>query len=170
MELELKQIAISDAGKIAKWKSDPDLSVSIMSSSASISENEAQDWIKKNTSDPNQRLNGIYNSKTLVGITRLMFIDFETKIAEFGIYIGDTEYQGMGIGSKALQLTINQAFEQLNLQKIFLKVNETNTPAIRLYKKFNFHAEGTLKEHYFNVKTKTFEDIIYMALFNPIQL
>lgn len=171
MNIILKRISPSDADKIVKWKSDPELSKQIMSHYRAIDHEEALEWIEKNSSDTHQRLNGIYfdNGETLelLGITRLMFIDFESKNAEFGIYIGDEKYQGKGIGSKALRLTIDQAFDFLYLKKIFLKVSGSNQSAIKLYQKFNFVIEGILKEHHF--QNGVFEDIIYMALFNPVE-
>ena len=168
MDITLDIIEINDADKIARWKSDPELANLLMSNFSMISLNEAKEWIVKNTNDKNQRLNGVYKydnlSKTLIGITRLMFIDFESGVAEFGTYIGDIENQGKGYGKLALEMTINQAFEELDLRKIFLRVNATNTGAFNLYKKMNFEIEGVLKKHFLNNKNE-FEDIIYMSIF-----
>lgn len=169
MKIILKNIDHVDIDKVVKWKSDPELSKQIMSQFKVINKTEALGWLDKNSADPNQRLNGIYgitndNSNIFLGITRLMYIDFKSKNTEFGIYIGEKKFQGNGIGSKALNLTIRQAFDELGLFKIYLKVNSNNIKAINLYKKFGFITEGVLKEHYF--EDNKFQDISYMSLFN----
>lgn len=170
MRIALEKILLNDADKIAKWKSDPTLANLIMSNSTAVSVNDAIDWIQKNTSDPNQRLNGIYLengcNKELLGITRLMFIDFSSEVAELGIYLGDETKRGIGLGKKAMQLTVDQAFKQLKLRKLFLKVNANNEKALTFYLKYKFKTEGILKEHYYNSNTCQFENIVYMALFN----
>jgi RimJ/RimL family protein N-acetyltransferase len=167
MNIILRNIDIKDAHKIAKWKSDPVLAEQIMSSFKDTHVKNAENWIIKNTEDQFQQLKGIYlkenSSLELLGITRLMFIDFNSLNAELGIYIGDSTYQNAGIGKKALCLTLENGFNQLHLSKIYLKVSTINIRAVGLYKKFNFKAEGYLREHF--LKNGKFEDVIYMALF-----
>jgi len=167
MKVVLDKMKSEDANLIAKWKSNPVLSGQIMSDFNTTTVEQARDWININTNDPNQRLLGIYfeieSKKVLLGVARLMFIDFVTRIAEFGIYIGDNNYRNMGVGKEALDRTLEIGFIELNLNKIFLKVNAQNTPAINLYKSRKFIIEGRLKEHYWNVSQ--FDDVLYMAIF-----
>lgn len=170
MNIYLNKISEKDFSKIIKWKSDLVLASQIMSQFQIINKTEAIKWIITNSTDPNQRLNGIYTKTAedrndLIGMTRLMFIDFDAKIAEFGIYIGEESYQGKGIGKQALILTIDQAFENLKLNKIYLRVGSNNSRAINMYKKQGFTAEGIMKEHYLNLKSNKYEDVMYMALF-----
>ena len=169
MKIALKKILIEDANKISKWKSDPNLANLILSTSKLTSVSDAITWIQENSRDPNQRINGVYllnENNELIGITRLMFIDFVSGVAEFGFYIGDETKRGLGYGNIALQLTIDQAFKDLKLRKLFLRVSANNEKALNLYLKYNFIKEGLLKEHYYNLDFNRFEDIIYMSLFN----
>jgi len=167
MNILLKNIALSDATKISKWKSNPQLAKEIMSSFQSIDIQAAEQWIIANTEHKNQELRGIYakneHAEELLGISRLMFVDYESKNAEFGIYLGEKKYQGQGVGGKALRLMLKIGFEELGLLKIYLKVAEKNKRAIKLYQKLNFIQEGCLKEHYY--KNGAFENVIFMALF-----
>ncbi len=167
MNVKLKKINILDADKIARWKSDPILAEEIMSSFKDTNIEIAENWIRENTEDEFQRLKGIYlkkdNSIELLGITRLMYIDFYSLNAEMGIYIGETKYQNIGIGKKALNLTLELGFNELLLTKIYLKVLANNFRAINLYEKMKFRIEGRLKEHY--IKNEEFEDVVCMALF-----
>tara|TARA_B110000093_G_scaffold72323_1_gene78652 strand:- start:12316 stop:12834 length:519 start_codon:yes stop_codon:yes gene_type:complete len=167
MSVIIKNIELDDASKIAKWKSDPILAKQIMSSYSVTNVNEAENWIKKNSRDEGQWLKGIYfknkNSEELLGITRLMFIDNISKNAEFGIYIGESKFQGMGIGKEVLDLTLKSGFIELDLEKIYLKVSESNTKAVNLYLKKNFIIEGCLKEHLYS--SNGMKNILCMALF-----
>jgi RimJ/RimL family protein N-acetyltransferase len=163
----IEEISNVDVSNIVKWKSDRELSRMIMSSFFPINTEEAKSWLSRNSNDKNQKLNGIYlhmnNEKFFVGITRLMFIDFHSGTTELGIFIGEKDNKGKGIGREALMLTIRQAFEELKLQKIFLKVSKTNLSALNLYLKCGFEIEGELHEHYYN--GECYENVLYMSKF-----
>ena len=64
----------------------------------------------------------------------------------------------LGIGSKLLQALISES-KKLNCTSITLEVNEHNTYAINLYKKFNFKRIGLRKKYYNNT-----DDAILMSL------
>jgi UDP-4-amino-4,6-dideoxy-N-acetyl-beta-L-altrosamine N-acetyltransferase len=167
MKIFLQNIKITDAYKIAEWKSNPDLSDLLMSEKRTFTVEESQTWIDNNTKDIAQKLKGIYilnehSEHELLGVVRLMYIDYESLNAEFGIYIGDFSRQGLGVGAIAVDEILKIAFSELKLFKVYLKVNENNVKAIRLYKKKGFVMEGCLKEHY--LKGEEFQDIIYMAI------
>lgn len=170
MEIRLKEINYSAASYISKWKSDSFLSKKLMKKKEKINLKEAEKWIDINSSDKNQILRGIFlikeNKKILIGLARLMFIDYKSKVAELGIYIGEKKYIGLGLGTKAIKLLIIKAFLKLKLRKIFLRVNKKNRPAIKLYEKMNFKIEGIMFQNYYNREKNFFEDVIYMSLFN----
>lgn len=56
-------------------------------------------------------------------------------------------YRKKGVGSILLQNLIELS-SNLNLKSITLEVNESNLPAINLYKKFNFEKIGFRKNYY----------------------
>lgn len=167
MRLKISDIRVEDSRKIAHWKSDPILSRQLISNFKETSVCDAIGWIETNSIDKNQCLQGIYLTKDglcgLVGIVRLMYIDYESSTAELGIYIGDQSNQGKGIGGDALDLMLRKAFVELELKKIYLKVVSFNRRAISLYLKRDFQIEGTLREHYYF--NGSFYDVICMAKF-----
>lgn len=167
MNIRLLPISLTDASTIAKWKADKELSKLILSHFSPITANEAELWITKNTLDPNQRLFGIYvYGRLLIGIARLMFIDIDARTAELGIYIGNNEYRGLGLGKTALKNLLNMAFQELNLNKIYLKVREDNLSACKLYTSLGFQIEGCLKEHFQENHVFKNHNILCMAIFN----
>jgi putative acetyltransferase len=66
--------------------------------------------------------------------------------AEIGMSVHD-DYHGQGIGSKLMAAAIDLAENWLNITRLELTVFTDNTPAIRLYEKYGFVREGTLR-HY----------------------
>lgn len=168
-KINIKQILLKDLIKIIKWKNSQTLSNQIMSQKKQIDLETAKKWLKNNSTDKNQWFKGIYiedkKNDLLIGIVRLMFIDFKAKTTELGIYIGDTNYHGRGIGKQALKIILNEAFSTLNLDKVYLRVTESNYRAISLYESLGFVCEGRLKNHFFNDKEEKFENVLYLSLF-----
>jgi len=52
----------------------------------------------------------------------LVNIDYRNRKAELYIAIGDREYRGKNLGSKALQIALKYAFEELVKSKIVCKL------------------------------------------------
>lgn len=63
----------------------------------------------------------------------------------FGIAIGDRKYWGRGYGTEATNLMLRFAFTELNLRRLTLGADATNTRAIRSYEKSGFLREGVVR-------------------------
>jgi diamine N-acetyltransferase len=85
----------------------------------------------------------------VVGNTGLFKIDLHNRSAEIGIFIGDKQYWGQGYGVDAMCLMLQHGFNNLNLNRIYLKVYETNQRGIRCYEKSGFVLEGRLRQAQF---------------------
>ena len=66
--------------------------------------------------------------------------------AEIGIFIGEPEYWGKGIGPEAINLMLDYGFNTLNYHKILASVNATNTRSLGMCKKLGFIEEGHQKD------------------------
>ena len=73
-----------------------------------------------------------------VGSVYLRDIDYDKKDAEFGIFIGEESARGKGVGTKSASLILEYAFNELKLDKVFLRVYKDNPSAIRSYEKAGF--------------------------------
>ncbi|MDY6972103.1 MAG: GNAT family protein [Thermodesulfobacteriota bacterium] len=89
------------------------------------------------------------NGEQHIGNTGLYHIDWIHRRAEFWILIGERDFWKQGIGTEIVSLMLRYAFQNINLNKIYLNVGVDNQAAIALYKKLSFVQEGLLKEHYF---------------------
>jgi RimJ/RimL family protein N-acetyltransferase len=72
------------------------------------------------------------------------------RAAEFGIVIGDKNYWSRGYGTDAVTTLTGFGFGELNLQRIWLRVFDFNTRAIRCYEKSGFVLEGRLRRHHYH--------------------
>lgn len=81
-----------------------------------------------------------------IGSVFLKDIDFKNKKGEFGIFIGEQEYQAQGYGKEAAKLIMEFGFEILKLNKIFLRVLANNQHAIKSYQETGFIREALLKQ------------------------
>ena len=82
--------------------------------------------------------------------------------AEFGLAVRK-EFWGLGLGRRLTEYAINWA-RDAGLRKLYLKVFETNTRAIRLYESLGFVEEARLKGDYLRADG-AYGDTIIMAVF-----
>lgn len=82
-----------------------------------------------------------------VGSVYLRDIDLETRVAEYGVFIGEEEALGRGYGTAAAKLALDYGFRTLHLQKIFLRLLEDNIGAKRSYEKAGFRMLEDRKEY-----------------------
>lgn len=149
---------------IFEWKNDYDLLKLINAHPSNNNMYELYDWFDRNQSDKNQFMWGIHemSSGHIIGIVRLMFIDWISSVAEFGMYIGEKSYRGKGLGKEVLNLTLDFAFNKINMHRIYLKVDNTNNTAVNLYISCGFKKEGLLRDHFW--REGEYTDILIMGI------
>lgn len=85
-------------------------------------------------------------NNTLIGSCQLHSINPVHRSAELQIRIGEVAQRGHGYGSQAVQLLLDFAFKDLNLNRVYLQVFKNNIPALRTYEKAGFRREGLLRQ------------------------
>lgn len=81
-----------------------------------------------------------------IGNVGLHSIDWKNRNAEFGIAIGEKAYWGQGYGTDATRTLLTLAFGEMNLHRVFLRVDTDNLRGIRCYEKVGFQREGILRQ------------------------
>ena len=84
-------------------------------------------------------------------IGRIGYVDLDrrNRHTEIAIMIGERDYWGRGYGSDALIAYLGYLFHELNLHKVWLRVEAFNERAQRAYEKCGFRRDGVLREHTF---------------------
>lgn len=164
-KLRLAAIQEQHLDAILKWKNDPELLQKINAPVIFSNATDVHSWYSKNSSDRGQVLLGIFEEEEIIGVARLMFIDWIGRTAELGIFIGESDRRGKGLGTEAVSLLVGYGFQMLNLRKIWLKVSGNNVSARRVYELLGFKEEGVLRSHIWN--DGAYQDVILMGLFAP---
>src|SRR5699024_6852821 len=77
-----------------------------------------------------------------VGLIGLLSIDYSAKNAEYYIVMGNDKFKGKGIAYEASKLILEYAFNNLELNKVYLFTEVKNVPAQKLFEKIGFIREG----------------------------
>lgn len=83
-----------------------------------------------------------------LGQCNLISVEPVARRAEMAIVLSP-QHVSQGYGYEAGQLLLSFAFEQMNLNRVFLKVFADNPRAIALYEKLGFRHEGCLREEHY---------------------
>ena len=82
----------------------------------------------------------------LIGNCGLFGFDWKNRFAEFGILIGEKDAWGHGYGTDAARLILRFGFDELNLNRVWLRVYDFNPRAGRAYKKAGYVQEGIYRQ------------------------
>lgn len=102
-----------------------------------------------------------------LGSVYIRDIDRHHNKAEYGIFIGEAEARGRGVGTAAARLMLRYCFEEEGLHRVFLRVFSDNTQAIRSYEKAGFTREALLKEDV--CIDGQYRDIVLMGILKPAE-
>ena len=161
--VKIRPISLEDTKNIVTWRNNPEVRNNFVFRNV-FTEEIHLNWYN------NRILTGevaqfIIHSERLnkdVGSVYLRDIDQVNKKAEFGIFIGENDCRGLGIGSKATSLILDYGFNELGLNRIFIRVFTRNIGAIKSYKNAGFIEEGIFREDViFDGKA---EDMMYMSI------
>jgi RimJ/RimL family protein N-acetyltransferase len=85
----------------------------------------------------------------LIGGLGIHNLSLSCRSASVGLFIGDKKEWGKGYGSAALKLLIEYGFDNLNLNRIWLRVHADNPRAKGIYERLGFKLEGCLRQDMF---------------------
>lgn len=81
-----------------------------------------------------------------VGLIGLLSIDYKKRNAEYYIAIGEPEWVGKGIATRASLRLLEYAFGELALNSIYLSAEHDNKKAVRLYDRMGFKRDHSLEK------------------------
>lgn len=109
-------------------------------------------WRKRlsETADGNYNLVAVVENKVVgqLGLHTFPHRPRRKHAGTIGMGVHD-DWQAKGIGTALLSACIELADNWLNLRRLELEVYTDNEPAVRLYERFGFEREGTLRQHAF---------------------
>lgn len=161
----LRELSRNDRGSINSWRNDKGLIQKLGSPFRYISEEVDSAWLDSYLSNRSNCVRlAICESdlNKIVGAVYLLSIDWISRHCEFAIWIGEKEFQGRGVGTFAAQKSLEHAFFDLNLNRVYLTVLEGNESALALYRKIGFSVEGVHRKSVF--KDGQYLNMIQMSI------
>lgn len=102
---------------------------------------------------------------TYIGVAGLHSINWVSRHAEFRVLLGEKDAWGKGYGTEVAQLLVAYGIKVLNLNKIWLGVNASNTRAVESYRKTGFVEEGILRQEVF--RNGKYHHVVRMSILQP---
>ncbi len=131
--IRLEPINSDSLETLRLWRNSDAVS-QFMEHKKEISKEEQKIWFSK--IDPKKEYYFIIKKEEFaIGMIHINKINSESKSAEVGLFIGENNFQGTGISFGASLNLLDFAFDYLNLNTVFAKVNNANKNAI-LYNSF----------------------------------
>jgi diamine N-acetyltransferase len=164
--VRLRGIEKSDNVRFVEWLNDPEVSRGL-TLVVPLSNLQEEEWFESLKNRPKEEHPLGIEVKTpdgwlLVGNISLMNLDWRNRLAEVGIFIGEKRYWNQGYGHDAMMLMLRHAFHNLGLNRIYLRVHETNPRAIHSYVKSGFVHEGRMRKAQF--QDGKFVDVLLMSV------
>lgn len=159
-KIYLSPITIDDIDKYLKWMNDKRITDNLNSTYKLINELGEKNWINRSLENNDYNF-GIIDKENdeLIGNCGIMDINLVHGKATLGIFIGEENKRGNGIGKEVLNLLLDYGFNQLRLHNIDLAVFDFNKQAIACYKGVGFKEYGRRRESYF-VNGKWHDEIL----------
>jgi diamine N-acetyltransferase len=167
--VRLRAIERSDLPHFAAWLNDPEVAAGLMVFRPLSLVNEEQ-WFAEAMKRPLEEqplMIEIAHGDAWIPAGNCGFhqINWRSRSAEVGIFIGEKSYWNQGYGSDAMRLLLKYGFDVLNLHRIGLEVFENNLRAVRSYEKVGFVVEGRKRQAHF--QDGHYWDIIIMSILQP---
>ncbi len=161
----LRALEEGDLDRTHRWHNEPALYSLLVSPFRFVSKAAELDWLRRKLTYSVNELNlaiCLRGNGEHIGNIYLNQIDWVSRRALLGIFIGSPEHRRKGYGQEALRQLVAHAFNDLNLRRIFLEVLADNAAAIKVYEACGFAVEGRLRKHAF--KEGAYRDILLMGI------
>jgi diamine N-acetyltransferase len=164
--IRLRRDERDDLPKFVEWLNDPEVR-QFISLNLPISQANEEGWFENMLKRPPEEQPFAIEIKDqdawrLVGNCGFFEIDQQVRSAEVGILIGDKSYWNKGYGTEVMRLLLRIGFQSLNLNRIFLRVDQANKGGIRTYEKAGFVYEGRFRQGTY--RQGNYEDMLFMSV------
>lgn len=158
----LSPMNAEDAEQYTKWLNDKAVSGFLGNYAKTISLASEQKALENMTTSGYNFAIVSLADDMLLGNISLMDYSGISQTATAGLFIGDLENRGAGIGAEALRLILDFGFRWLNLKNIMLTLHSDNERGFACYKKVGFKEFG--RRRCADFKDGRFVDTIYMDI------
>ena len=170
--IRLRRNERSDIPKFVDWLNDPEVR-RYLSMTLPISQANEEQWFENMLKLPGDEQpfgieirdivpEGSNDLWRLIGNCSFMDINRTARSAEVGLFIGDKSCWNKGYGTEVMHILLRLGFETLNLNRVYLRVDEANNGGIRAYEKAGFVHEGRCRQGIF--ESGEYRDMLLMSV------
>ena len=161
----LRALEREDLERCYRWMNDPNIVRTLKSRYPIAFQSEAE-WLEHAiASNANERHFAVErrDDRSHIGNASLHNIDWVSRTAWFGLFIGEPTAWNRGFGTDAIQTLVRFAFEDMNLVKLRVNVFDYNEKAKHVLTTHGFVEEGKLRRDFF--REGTYHDIVILSVF-----
>jgi len=164
--VRLRGVEREDLPRFVAWLNDPEVRENLMMQTP-LSQAMEDAWFENMLKRPLEEQPLVIEVRQAdswipVGDCALFDIDWHVRSAEVGIFTGEKSLWNQGYGTEAMRLLLRHGFETYNLNRIYLRVYETNPRAVRSYEKAGFSLEGRQRQGTY--KQGQYVDVLLMSI------
>lgn len=143
----LRSLDEDDLERCHRWINDPEVTEHL-TMRFPVSRSEERQWLERVSGgdEENRAFAIVAEDGAHIGNIGLHRINYLDRSAELGIMIGEKDRWGKGYCADAILTLLRFAFDEMNLHRVYLRVDEDNPGGIRCYEKCGFVQEGTLRD------------------------
>ncbi len=167
-QIYLRPITVEDTDLVLSWRNDKKV-VENFIYRKEITREEHLSWLE-NKVNKGLVIQFIICDKQTdkpLGSIYLQNFNESSRQAEEGIFLGEEEAYGRGIGTEVAKLVLDYAFKNLKLHKLTARVLSFNQGSRKMHEKAGYKQESYLKDELF--LDGKYEDIIFYGAINPAE-
>ena len=161
----LRAFEREDAERSYRWMNDPNIARTLKSRYPIALQNELE-WIER-AIHPSQYERHFAierkDDRNHIGNASIHEIDWVSRRGWFGLFIGEPTAWNRGFGGDAIQTLVRFAFDEMNLEKLSIRVFDYNDRAKHVLEARGFVSEGCLKRDFY--REGAFHDIVLYSVF-----
>jgi len=163
----LRAFERDDAERCYRWMNDPNIVCTLKSRYPIAFQNEIE-WLEgamRATVSNSERHFAIErkDDRTHIGNASIHDIEWVSRTAAFGLFIGEPSAWNRGFGSDAIRTLVRFAFDEMNLRKLRINVFDYNDRAKHVLETHGFVQEGRLRQEFY--REGTYHDIVILSTF-----
>jgi UDP-4-amino-4,6-dideoxy-N-acetyl-beta-L-altrosamine N-acetyltransferase len=140
--VRIERVTLADKAKLLEWRNSVEVS-EWMYTDHVISEAEHSAWFEQMLNNEATRYWKTVVDSTPVGAVVLSEINSVDQTCSWAIYLGESSARGLGVAQAACLLSLNFAFDALNLRLVRCEAIAQNARAISLYEQVGFISKST---------------------------
>lgn len=149
--VNLRALESTDLERVYTWINDREVTRYVVGRYP-MSRTDERRWLEQSPANgfaAGVRLAIETNDGAHIGTLDLHRVSSESRCAGLGIMIGEKSYWSNGYGTDAIVTLLRFAFDEMNLNRVWLHVFDFNERAIACYRKCGFREEARLRENYY---------------------